>query len=353
MIKYNSSESVISYYNPVVALNPIIRKKVNDNFILPIIESFFAKHGGLNCFEELEHDKLITEVDFANHNLFASLVKEYLYSEIISEITKSTEGRIEFKPKYIITFDEDLADFGLSDVSYPHAPDKRIKYGVMRLGEAPVLYYIYLSLQDLTRYIKTLSHSARPIGFSKVQESSTQKRNRLLDQIIFQKESHIKTLTDENEIKLVAGEIGRLSTIKSQELEGIQGKLRINLAWNTTDDLDLIVVTPSGEKISYENKAVEYAGVIGELDIDRNADFDVVSDPQENINWDGFPKGHHEVHVNFYHMREKAKVPFTLSVIPENSEGRIFNGFVENDGSNKYQEVVSFELINGEYKFSI
>nr|GFA02618.1 hypothetical protein [Tanacetum cinerariifolium] len=89
--------------------------------------------------------------------------------------------------------------------------------------------------------------------------------------------------------------------------KGEQGKLRINLSWNTTDDLDLSVITPGGEIISYNSKIIEYQGIIGELDIDRNASVDIVSNPQENINWDGYPSGLHKVVVNFYKMREKEK----------------------------------------------
>lgn len=352
MIKYNASETVISYYNPIISLNSEIRKTVNENFIVPILRSFFTKYGGISCFEELEPDKLITEVDFINHNLFSSLVKQYLYNEIITNISKSPEGIVDFKPRYIITFDEDLAELVSGDAVYPHKPEKSIKYGVMKLGAVPILYYVYVNFQELTRYIKTLSHSSRPISVSKVQESNEQKRNRLVDQIILKKQTHIEALTNEREIQLVSEEIERLSTIKKQKLEGASGNLRVNLAWNTTDDLDLSIETPSGEIISYQNKTVEYSGILGELDVDRNADFDITSTPQENINWDGFPKGLHRIFVNFYNMREKTTVPFTLSIISQNSDSRVYNDFVEHTGISQCKEIATFELVNNEYVFT-
>lgn len=132
-------------------------------------------------------------------------------------------------------------------------------------------------------------------------------------------------------------------------MEGHSGKLRINLAWNTTDDLDLHVETPSGE-ISYNNETVENQGVIAKLDVDKNAGNDTVSTAQENISFNAMPKGLHTIFVNFYTHRELNEVPFTIMVIPENGEGRVFNKSIINEGTNKY--VSTFEYKNGELEFT-
>lgn len=58
-------------------------------------------------------------------------------------------------------------------------------------------------------------------------------------------------------------------------MQGTAGKLRVNLAWNTTDDLDLHVETPNGA-ISYNKKVVDYQGVIGELVIPKKMSIGIV-----------------------------------------------------------------------------
>ncbi|MCC5944436.1 MAG: hypothetical protein JJT94_05830, partial [Bernardetiaceae bacterium] len=129
---------------------------------------------------------------------------------------------------------------------------------------------------------------------------------------------------------------------------GQSGKLRINLAWNTTDDLDLHIITPNGE-IAYNNKIVENRGIIGQLDVDKNAGGDIVSNPQENINFDRMPIGLHKIYVNLYAVRERNEVPFTVTIMPENGEGRIFNCLVAGKGTNK--NIATFEYKNGELVF--
>jgi uncharacterized protein YfaP (DUF2135 family) len=139
-------------------------------------------------------------------------------------------------------------------------------------------------------------------------------------------------------------EIHLLENIRDTELQGQSGKLRINLAWNTTDDLDLHVVTPNGE-IFYSNKKVEHNGIIGQLDVDKNAGNDIVSNPQENVNFDGMPVGLHKIYVHFYTLREKEDVPFILTIISENGDCRIFSKTIKGKGSSV--NVIAFEYKNG------
>jgi hypothetical protein len=141
-IKYDSSPSVLSQFNPITSLNPKIRTAVNNEFILPILKRFFLSRGGLNNFSELNPDKLRTEIEFENNENF---VKTYIYKEIIDKISKEGE-EVKFKPKYVITFDRDLANYAVDE--------NNIKYGVIRLGNASILYYILIDLQELIRFIK-------------------------------------------------------------------------------------------------------------------------------------------------------------------------------------------------------
>lgn len=348
MIKYNSSASVLSSFNPIVALEPNIRLVVNANFIRPILVAFFSNIGGIDAFDELDTDKLITEIDFVSNIPFSSLVNQYLYKHLITDISKSADGRVVFKPKYLVTFDEDLANYDISPSTYPHATNDNIKYGVMRLGNAPVLYYVFVRLQDLIRFIKTAEVPRLLKIADKSFESDAQKFGRMYDEIIVKKQLSINTASDSQEVDELTADIERLNNIKSNGLQGNRGKLRVNLAWNTTDDLDIHVLIPNGQVINYSNKIVEYNGALGQLDVDKNASNDIVSSPQENINWNVIPQGKHTISVNFFTSREKTKVSFTISIIPDVGEGRIYNAYVESEGAYKTRQVAVFECVEGE-----
>ena len=126
--------------------------------------------------------------------------------------------------------------------------------------------------------------------------------------------------------------------------------MRVNLSWLTTDDLDLHIVTPNGE-ICYNNKSVEHEGVIGVLDIDANAGNNLVSNPQENINFDVMPKGKHTIFVNFYADREgKSQVPFTIW-IDNGDDSKIYDDFIKKSDGKK--EIVYFQYENGISEFTL
>jgi len=351
-IKHNSPSSVLSQFNPTVSLKPKTRKAVNERFILPILESFFANKGGIGNFSELDPDKLKTEIEFVNTENF---VQTYIYKEIIDEISK-TGKKVIFKPQYVITFDRDLTNFKRDETIYPYntifstnSPNtNRIKYGVIRLGDAPIIYYILIDLQQLFKFIKTLPEEIDIVETNKISETEEEKRHKLFDSVILKKQ-HLLRNANQVQRHEIEQEINRLEQVRHTVLEGQSGKLRINLAWNTTDDLDLHIETPNG-KIFYNNKTVENQGIIGVLDIDKNAGSDLVSNPQENINFNAMPLGEHKIFVNFYAQRDKLDVPFTVTIIPENGEGRIFNKSVIGQGTNRY--VATFEYRNGELEFN-
>ena len=152
MIKHNSASSVISIFNPVVSLNPLVRQRVNEEFIYPILDSFFKDKGGINSYEELDPDKIQTEIEFKKKDTIESYVKSYVYKEVMNTISKNDDGTINFKPRYVVSFDQDLTDF---------KEERGIKYGELRLGDVPILYFIYIDLQELIRFIKNVPIDVR------------------------------------------------------------------------------------------------------------------------------------------------------------------------------------------------
>lgn len=355
MIKHNSASSVISPYNPIVALNPQMRKQVNDSFIIPIIELFFSTKGGIDNFNPLDADKLMTEIEFCD--LGKEFVRPYLYAELMTRISKNEEGKILFKPRYVLSFDRDLTEDEEDENKYPYQlifqdseyKEENIRFGVIRLGTAPILYIIFIELQEVIRFIKRLPYSVPQSQIEKIEISSEERRKELISQLIAKQEMKLRNTP--NYRTVFEEEISRLYNLSTQELQGEQGKLRINLSWSTTDDLDLHIENEFGGKIDYQNKILELDGSIGKLDIDANAGTNLVSNPQENIVWDIVPCGKHTISVNLYSDREKrGRIPFII-FIDKGEDSRIYHSYVENTITHKRRNVVSFEFLNGKLGF--
>jgi len=120
--------------------------------------------------------------------------------------------------------------------------------------------------------------------------------------------------------------------------------LRASLIWNDTNDLDLHVVTPSGEEIYFSNKASSCGGM---LDVDRNVAGETDA-PVENVMW---PKhkakaGRYRIFVrNYRYHEDPAPIDFRVEVFygghSQIIRGRIPAG-VERETSD--QEVLSFDF---------
>jgi hypothetical protein len=139
----SSISKIVSPFNPIIFLHPSMQEKVDIEFIAPIIHQFF--YGKPQNFELLDMEKLKTEVEFQQKGGTESYIKTYLYDELMQNIHKTEDGTVHFKPRYVISFDKDLTDYETR---------KGIQYGTIRLGNAVVLYIIYIDLQDLIRFMK-------------------------------------------------------------------------------------------------------------------------------------------------------------------------------------------------------
>lgn len=94
----------------------------------------------------------------------------------------------------------------------------------------------------------------------------------------------------------------------------VEGALRISLAWNNPDDLDLHMRTPGGSHLYYGYRS----GGGAYLDLDMNGmDKHDANNPVENIifeNESQIQEGIYKVWVNQYNQRSKDRVGFTLQL---------------------------------------
>jgi hypothetical protein len=107
--------------------------------------------------------------------------------------------------------------------------------------------------------------------------------------------------------------------------------IRASLIWNNRNDLDLRVVTPSGEEIFYNNKRSKCGGW---LDVDKNVRGETLK-PVENVRWKRgtAPAGRYRIVVQNFRFHEPGAEPteFRLEV-EAGGEVQHFDGVVSPKG---------------------
>ncbi len=103
--------------------------------------------------------------------------------------------------------------------------------------------------------------------------------------------------------------------------------VNISLAWNTSDDLDLLVIEPNGEPIFHKKRSSTSGG---HLDIDKHASCRVLTPkPIENISWNTPPPaGAYVIQITRFSDcgNGSAQVPFTVVVSQKNQPDQTFQG---------------------------
>lgn len=96
----------------------------------------------------------------------------------------------------------------------------------------------------------------------------------------------------------------------------ITGVIRCSLAWFNSDDLDIHIIEPSGNKIFFGQRSNHKT--TGNLDVDMNAGSNANSlDPVENITWSNPNKmnaGEYRLIVNNYDKRNSDNVGFNVEI---------------------------------------
>ena len=104
-----------------------------------------------------------------------------------------------------------------------------------------------------------------------------------------------------------------------------------SLIWDNRNDLDLHMITPSGEHIFYGHKQ---SACRGELDVDRNVRGETTK-PVENIRWrkGQAPAGRYRLFVQNYRFHEGDRAPTSYSVELEvNGNIQRFEGVISSKG---------------------
>ena len=106
--------------------------------------------------------------------------------------------------------------------------------------------------------------------------------------------------------------------------EGVADQdVMITLVWDNGNDIDLHVICPNGQRISWETMA----GCGGRLDVDANASGPQTRSPVENISWPGAPpRGSYRVEVHhFANHGDRDPTAYRVRV-RIGGEDRVFSG---------------------------
>ena len=117
------------------------------------------------------------------------------------------------------------------------------------------------------------------------------------------------------------------------------GEVQVSLIWFNKNDLDLSVVCPSGERISFDNK-ISNCG--GRLDIDMNESGNS-AEPVENVFWEkDAPKGRFRVFVEHFEKHDETDVTEFNILVSVDGSPREFKGQISN--GDPPQEVCFFDV---------
>ncbi|MGF1513162.1 MAG: hypothetical protein ACFB5Z_05635 [Elainellaceae cyanobacterium] len=95
------------------------------------------------------------------------------------------------------------------------------------------------------------------------------------------------------------------------------GDIQATLRWQSTDDLDLVVIDPSGNQVSFLNPSVPSGG---QLDVDANANCEgLTQTPVENVFWlpGEAPQGDYRVVIGLFARCTPGTepIPFDLTLL--------------------------------------
>jgi hypothetical protein len=164
------------------------------------------------------------------------------------------------------------------------------------------------------------------------------------------KNKEIENLSRDAEI--ISSQKHLVDSMQTADLKGSEGICRINLHWNTCDDLDLHLILPNGQidsskDVYYKNMSTEYIGAICRLDHDAIPE-NHGENSQENIIFENIlPNGMYNVKVKlFNHKSGKNIIPFYITIFYKNRCWEHICQFIDAD-SNDVMDIASLVVKNG------
>ena len=168
---------------------------------------------------------------------------------------------------------------------------------------------------------KRISQEQKDIQINALRRNHRTQLNKF-NRAIAKHNTELESLRSESEMIIAQQDF--VSSIQDSNLEGSNGLCRINLKWNTADDLDLHLVLPNGsldsdKDIYYSHMRTEYNGGVCSLDHDAIPE-NAGEKPQENIVWEHkLPDGEYRVLVKLYNKKSNLhSIPFSISAFTGN-----------------------------------
>ena len=150
-----------SNYVPLISFKNEEQKKAAEDYINQEASIFFRKILPEQTVTQLAYPKLITEKDFTKEPI------TYFYENLFDEIERKSNGKLEAKIKWGITFDKKCAPLNLAwtpdRYARPEPPNiycddpqgrPHRQFGTIDINGKPVFYYVYFTLQEILDVIK-------------------------------------------------------------------------------------------------------------------------------------------------------------------------------------------------------
>jgi len=103
----------------------------------------------INFLDELPFEAIFTDVEFNKHipdENEESFINRCFYPNVFRDIKKQETGKLNFHTKFCFTMDKTLVTA---------ITDSDIHYGSLNLGSKPVLFYLWVDVQEIIELLKT------------------------------------------------------------------------------------------------------------------------------------------------------------------------------------------------------
>lgn len=143
-----------SNYVPFVSFKSQEQKDAAEDYIIHQVNYFFKNILNIDSVEQLPYPKIITENDFKSVDI------KYFYDNLFYDLgERNSEGKLEPKIKWGITFDEKCAPIKVvmanpRNDSNQNKINQNRRYGTIDINGTPIFYYIYFTLQEILDVIK-------------------------------------------------------------------------------------------------------------------------------------------------------------------------------------------------------